>query len=272
MTLKNNLLIEMMNKEKNSNVAKLNKKKNFVRFIMCILVIIFIAAIMFFIKVIKPEVEEYIKWLESPLVCIDPGHGGSQCGAWIGEHERCEKDDNLTLALKVRDILKDLNIRVIMTRDGDNNLSLDERCKIANDKHADIFVSIHRNKALKNEDNISGLEIWVSKRDLNDGEVLAQNVHERLIKEKQTRDRGIKYGSSTGENSDYFVNRNTNMPSILIEQGFITNKEDNRLYDENIDLYAKAIAYGIIETLFELYPDENISNIMLDEDINKVEN
>ena len=155
-----------------------------------------------------------------------------------------------------------------MTRDSDKTLSLDERCKIANDKDAALFISMHRNKAVKNENEIYGLEVWTSKRKLEEGTLLAKNVHERLINEEQTRDRGVKYGSSTGENSDYYVNRNTNMPSILIEAGFITNAEDNRLYDENLDNYAKAIAHGIIETLFELYPDENMIQIVTNSNIN----
>ena len=52
-----------------------------------------------------------------------------------------------------------------------------------------------------------------------------------------------------GENTDYYVLNNTKMPSCLLELGFISNNEDNKLFDENIESYAEAIAKGIIETI-----------------------
>ena len=75
-------------------------------------------------------------------VVIDPGHGGSSSGAVLGDRQ--EKDDNLRLSLLVRDILVERGYTVVMTRDGDTDVSLEDRCKIANKAKASLFVSIHR--------------------------------------------------------------------------------------------------------------------------------
>ena len=63
------------------------------------------------------------------------------------------------------------------------------------------------------------------------------------------QNRGIKYGTISGQDSDYYVLKNTDMPSCLIELGFISNVQDNKLLDDNINSYAKAIADGIVETI-----------------------
>ena len=57
-----------------------------------------------------------------------------------------------------------------------------------------------------------------------------------------TKNRGVKKGTVSSSTEDYYVNKLTDMPSCIIELGFITSDEDNRLYDENMDAYAKAIA------------------------------
>ena len=132
-----------------------------------------------------------------------------------------------------------------MTRTDDKTCTLQERCKIANKKKANLFVSLHRNSA----DTGNGIEIWInskrSKKDIN----LATNIMKYIEKTKIQNDRGIKYGTIKGENTDYYVLNNTKMPSCLIELGFISDEEDNKLFDENIKNYAEAISKGIIETI-----------------------
>lgn len=75
-------------------------------------------------------------------VCIDAGHGGYDVGATNGE--RYEKDDNLRLAKAVEAELKARGINTIMTRSDDTYVSLEDRCKTANKKKADLFISLHR--------------------------------------------------------------------------------------------------------------------------------
>lgn len=177
------------------------------------------------------------------IVCIDAGHGGIDVGA--NDENRYEKNDTLKVARLVREYLEEEDIKVIMTRTDDKTCTLQERCKIANKKKANLFVSLHRNSA----DTGNGIEIWInskrSKKDIN----LATNIMKYIEKTKIQNDRGIKYGTIKGENTDYYVLNNTKMPSCLIELGFISDEEDNKLFDENIKNYAEAISKGIIETI-----------------------
>ena len=76
---------------------------------------------------------------------------------------------------------------------------------------------------------------------------LANAILKKLQDTEIQSDRGVKSGTAKGENTDYYVLKNTKMPSCLIELGFITDDKDNKLFDENIEDYAKSIASGIIE-------------------------
>lgn len=176
-------------------------------------------------------------------VCLDAGHGGEEVGAVLGK--RYEKDDTLKVTKLVEKKLKKKNVKVIMTRTKDKDVSLEERCIIANQKKADIFVSIHRNSATVG----NGIEIWCGSLKEERDTKLADNILTNLTTAKIQQNRGIKYGSIGGENSDYYVLKNTNMPSCLIELGFISNEKDNQLLDDNLEEYAEAIAEGILKTI-----------------------
>ncbi len=176
-------------------------------------------------------------------VCLDAGHGGEEVGAVLGK--RYEKDDTLKVTKLVEKKLKKKNVKVIMTRTKDKDVSLEERCIIANQKKADIFVSIHRNSATVG----NGIEIWCGSLKEERDTKLADNILTNLTTTKIQQNRGIKYGSIGGENSDYYVLKNTNMPSCLIELGFISNEKDNQLLDDNLEEYAEAIAEGILKTI-----------------------
>lgn len=93
---------------------------------------------------------------DKPRIVIDPGHGGHDPGA-IGKRGLNEKDVNLDIALRVRELLKD-EFEVFMTRERDIFISLDERTAFANSKKADLFVSIHTNSNRKK--NINGIETY----------------------------------------------------------------------------------------------------------------
>ncbi len=176
------------------------------------------------------------------LVCLDAGHGGNDFGAQNGS--RLEKDDNLRLTLAVGEILEDEGIKVIYTRKKDERTELEERAAFANKKGATYFVSIHRNSA---DADVSGVEIWINNDALLFEEKLAENILEKIDEVGYGNSRGVRRGYQGNPNGNYYVNSATDMPSCLIEMGFITTEEDNILFDENFDEYARAIAQGIIE-------------------------
>ena len=185
---------------------------------------------------------------DEKTVCIDPGHGGTSSGATLGS--RLEKDDTLRLSLLVRDILEERGYTVVMTRDNDSDVSLEDRCKIANKARASLFVSIHRNSSTSPD--ATGMEMWVHSSNPTDDTLLAQNILDCLDTLNITN-RGIHSGYRDGADMNYYINRHTKMPSVLAEIDFISNKNDNKKYDENIDEYAKAIADGIELTLKEMH-------------------
>lgn len=188
---------------------------------------------------------------DAKTVCIDAGHGGTSSGAVLGS--RLEKDDTLELSLLVRDILEERGYTVVMTRDTDSDVSLAERCEIANKARASLFVSIHRNSS--DSKSATGMEMWVHSSNPTDDRLLAQNILDCLDSLNITN-RGIHTGYRDGEEMNYYINRNTKMPSVLAEIDFISNKEDNKRFDENIEKYALAIADGITLTLKEMNGQE----------------
>ena len=179
------------------------------------------------------------------VVCIDAGHGGSSIGAVFGNDERLEKDDNLKLSLLVADELKKQGVNVIMTRESDKDVSLENRCRIANFGRADYFLCVHRNSSENKDAN--GIEIWVSNTATEKEINIAQTILDNLSNKGLSVERGIKKGFRSGS-GDYYINSKTKMPSCLLEIGFISNREDNLAFDENIEEYAKAVADAIIDS------------------------
>lgn len=175
------------------------------------------------------------------VVCVDPGHGGDDQGAsWEG---RLEKEDNLDMALALRAALEERNIYVVMTRDGDDTLTLAERVEQAETEQADLYISLHRNYA---EQSACGVEVWVSEQCSATSEELARRVDSALVGVGVQRDRGVRYGSESGQ-GDYYVLSHTTMPAILVELGFLQDEEDNRLLDTHMQDYAGAIADAVEE-------------------------
>ena len=179
------------------------------------------------------------------IVCLDPGHGGEESGALSKDKKRREQDDNLALALKVKSSLEKKDIKVIMTRENDSTVSLKERCVIANNANADLFVSLHRNSS----DDGTGMEVWIKDKPSPEEEKLATDILNGLISASELTNRGVKKGYRNKSGNNYYVNGNTKMPSCLAEVGFITSKADNENFDKNIDAYAETIAQAIYENL-----------------------
>lgn len=182
-------------------------------------------------------------------VCIDPGHGDTDGVTANADNTRLEKDDNLRIALLVRKYLEEYGATVVMTRSDDTFVELEERCTIANDAKADMYVSLHRNSY---DGDIRGVEIWVHNKEPKEDTVLAQNIMSRLSEAGISENRGVQYGYVGIPGDNYYVNADTKMPSCLVELGFITDETDNRLFDKNIDAYAKAVAEGIIQSAKDL--------------------
>lgn len=169
------------------------------------------------------------------IVQIDAGHGGHDPGA-VGSSLK-EKDIALSVALKIGNILKGKNVKVIQSRSKDEFIDLTERSRIANSNDVDTFVSIHVNDF--NKDTAQGFEVFSFTKDSK----LAELVLNKVVRAKlYTKVRGLK-------TANFSVLRRTKAPAILIELGFIKNKDDVYLLKNKQDEFAEAIAAAIIEFL-----------------------
>ncbi|MDY6985612.1 MAG: N-acetylmuramoyl-L-alanine amidase [Candidatus Thermoplasmatota archaeon] len=150
------------------------------------------------------------------IVCIDAGHGGSDSGA-VGACGLLEKDVNLDVAMRLKDKLESSGARVVMTRGGDYYVSLEERCAIANNAGADIFISIHCNSYSSPDAN--GIETYWYTYGSSNSERLAYEIQYSLVSALGLRDRGVKQ-------SGFYVIKNTAMPAALAELAFISNPDE----------------------------------------------
>lgn len=193
-----------------------------------------------------PEPDKYV-------VCIDAGHGDWDGGAVKtvnGVEVRVEKDDNLRMAMLLREALKAYDIEVVMTRDTDVYLGLSERAQIANAAGADVLISLHRN-AYAGTAEVQGVEYWIHNSRPADAESLAQKISAEVVKVGGMVNRGVKYGTIASSKENYAINREANMASMIIELGFISSEADNAALDEYGEDYAKGMAKAVYEWLEE---------------------
>lgn len=195
------------------------------------------------------EKAEEVRLKNKYIICIDPGHGG-EVSETAPDLQEEEKEDVLKLSLLVRDKLKSKNIKVIMTREDDTSIELSDRAIFANENNADYFVSLHRNISDVGSD-INGAETWKALNKGYKNDILAESIHNELL-EFGFNDRKVREGSQTNIRVDYIVNRETTMPSVILELGFMTNENDNDLFRNNTDELADAITRGIKKALYEI--------------------
>ncbi|MEH1829801.1 MAG: N-acetylmuramoyl-L-alanine amidase [Nostoc sp.] len=174
------------------------------------------------------------------VVIIDPGHGGKDSGA-LGIGGAREKDVILPIGKRLAEILQQNGIQVIMTRDSDYFVTLPGRVQLAERANADVFVSIHANSAGASRPDVNGLEVYYYDSGLD----LARVVRSSILQSIGTlKDRGVR-------RARFYVLRKSSMPSILVETGYMTGREDmarlrTSAYQNQM---AEAIARGVLQYL-----------------------
>lgn len=168
-------------------------------------------------------------------VIIDPGHGGRDFGA--ADSYVYEKHINLDVSRRLQRSLEEAGFKTIMTRSKDEFIALSERSARANRYRNAIFVSIHFNSSWKT----SALGIETYYRSSN-AEKFAQIVQKELIKTVGAVDRGVK-------TANFAVLRQTKHPSILVEGGFVSNKDERSAMLDPLyrQVVADCIARGILQ-------------------------
>lgn len=188
-----------------------------------------------------------------PKIFLDYGHGGNDSGAVAGPYK--EKDFTLSIGKRVKYHLERHNFSVIESREGDTNPTLKERSNKANVNKVDISVSIHVNAYT--DSNAQGFEIF-HYLGSNRGKQLATCVQKSVISAKlYTKNRGLKTNS-------LHMTREVIAPAILIEMGFITNKDDRNILINKSEEMAIAITKGILSFYEMSYKNDNKSNTTSD--------
>lgn len=190
------------------------------------------------------EPVEVIEEKVSGCIVLDAGHGDVDGGTFC--EDVLEKDINFAVVMYMKEILEEAGIEVRLTRSGDDFMDVSERAEFANQnkEDADLFVSIHCNY-FEDDASVSGLEIYYYTGD-EAGQACAESMIEYLKKSEDIKVRSAKHGG-------YYVLKFTEMPAVLVEMGFLSNKEEREKLnsEEYQKLLAEELAEGILLSLKE---------------------
>lgn len=191
---------------------------------------------------------------EGKTVVLDPGHGGNDPGK-VGANSVKEKDVNLQIAMKTKKLLENEGVRVIMTRDKDQDLAGDSdhnrkvqdmkaRVKLINDAMPALTVSIHQNSY--QDPAVKGAQVFYYSHS-KEAERAAEILKQALLTVEESGTREKKAADS------YYLLKKTEVPVVIVECGFLSNPEEaKRLTDSAYQKeLAKAVAKGILTCLNE---------------------
>jgi N-acetylmuramoyl-L-alanine amidase len=202
-----------------------------------------------------PPYQSSDKILQGRVIVVDPGHGGADPGT-VGLGYSTEAENVLAIAWDLKGMLEDAGATVIMTRQtnvnpaqgtryaNSTNGQLAARTAVANNSNAEIFVSIHND--WNGNSNISGTtSYYYHSHDW----LLADSVQKYLVGNLGSRDVGVKRGN-------FYVLRNTNVPAVLVEVGFLSNQREAQLLAQS--WYRTAAAEGIFYGIVDYYRQAGI--------------
>ena len=173
------------------------------------------------------------------LIMIDPGHGGHHSGA-VGRRSR-EKDNVLNVAKRLKSLLEGYGHSVMLTRSSDIFISLTQRANMANRARADYFLSLHNNASVSRA--ATGFETFIYNGSVSSRTRSFQNaVHQAIASKINIQDRGKK-------RANFAVVRQTTMPAVLIEYGFITNTRDESILMNQVNQLAQWTCEGVLNAI-----------------------
>ncbi len=203
----------------------------------------------------------YVKPAVLRTICLDPGHGGRDTGNRVGWH--FEKTYTLALAAELRDQLRRAGFNVILTRTKDAYVELPDRPALANQRDADLFVSLHFNATPTGQNAVEGPQTYCitpvgasstdaqgeggghgptpANRDEDESLLFAYQIQRSLVQNLDANDRGVR-------RARFAVLRDARMPAILIEGGYMTHPyESQKIYSATYRReMARAIVRGIL--------------------------
>lgn len=184
--------------------------------------------------------------LAGTTIVVDPGHGGPDSGA-VGPNGTYEKNNTLPVGLYLADLLRSSGANVILTRSKDVSPAganyteaedLKARVNIANQNQADLFISIH-NDSFSNPDAGGTTTYYsLSSSAANESKALGLDIQQEVVKELGLYNRNVK-------TANFYVIKNTTMPAVLVELGFISNPTEEALLSSSA--FQKKTADGIYQ-------------------------
>lgn len=195
----------------------------------------------------------------SPTIVIDAGHGGPDPGK-VSESGTLEKDINLQIALYLKEMLEAQNFNIVMTREEDKDLATEtsqrklsdikERVKLMESSNPAVVISIHQNSYP--DASVYGAQCFYP-TESEAGKNLADIIQKQIITStNQTKIREIK------GNNDYYLLKNSPAPIVIVECGFLTNPEEEKLL--LAEDYQRKMAWSIHLGILEYLNNTNASN------------
>ncbi len=194
------------------------------------------------------------------VIIIDAGHGGVDGGA-VSKSGVCESHINLSIALKVRKLLEQDGAIVLLTRNQDvglytedgsirkkKNEDLRNRKKMRDESDADLFVSIHMNSF--GDSKYYGAQTFYPK-DSKESKKVSEYIQEELIK---VLDKGNTRKAK--EKSDVYLLKESNIPMVLIECGFLSNQQEEKLLQDS--KYQEKVAWSIYTGIMKYFQQDKI--------------
>lgn len=214
--------------------------------------LIIVSVLSFFLFIVKANERKELM-LDGIVIVLDAGHGGKDQGASCSEGS--EAEINLAVVKLLKQRLSEFGANVVLTRDGDHDLAsekasnrkqedLKNRMKIIQDSDADLFISIHANSF--GSSSVRGIQLFYQSN--NDISMqLCKMIHAKL--------QDVNEDILADKEGDYYVLKESKVPSILVECGFLSNPQDRDLlfqkqYQEKL---ANRISEGILEYFVYFY-------------------
>lgn len=216
--------------------------------VFTILILVLICAIL--------AVKEYIPVIATSVtnrtIIIDAGHGGGDPGA-LGGSGSLEKDINLNIALKLQQFVEQNGGITIMTRTEDEMLSGNKkedmkiRKKLREENSGDIFISIHLNSFP--QESCKGSQTFYANNE--ESKELAEKIQRNMVKYLDENNTRI-----AKKLTDVYLLKNVNIPSVIVECGFLSNSEEEKLLMD--ETYQSKIAFSIYSGVMEYFNNEKV--------------
>lgn len=236
----------------------MNKKENLKIIVRVAVVLIVMTAIYLFAyqQIAKTASGSVVSGKEKPCVVIDAGHGGADPGK-VSAGGALEKDINLEIALKLQQFLEQEDVEVVLTRDSDAGLydenasnkkvqDMKRRVELIESTRPVVTVSIHQNSY--HEEYVHGAQTFYYANS-EQSQLLAEKIQQALlntIDEKNTR--------TAKSNDSYYLLKKTTSPIVIVECGFLSNREEAQKLES--DYYQEKVAWaihmGILQYLNEI--------------------